>query len=189
MGPLPGPVQRGVGSDTAWTCLHSYHDSFGMRSGWQKSCCQACVVWQAVACGARRSCAGLCWAPSLPGWSVCACPRQGSVSLRVLPAAALTPRAAAAAGAAGAASSGGGCVQGEAPSWGPELGPTVDPGASVHLGRWRPVCSVEWQEPPRVGSPAAAPQQLEATWPGPRQDGETGVSPPHGPSRQEAVEL
>lgn len=102
---------------------------------------------------------------------------------------ALTPRAAAAAWAAGAASSGGGRVQGEAPGWGPELGPMVDPGASVHLGRWRPVCSVEWQELPRVGSPAAAPQQVEATWPGPRQDGEAGVSPHHGPSSQEAVEL
>ena len=57
---------------------------------------------------------------------------------------ALTPRAAAAAWAAGAASSGGGRVLGEAPGWGPELGPTVDPGASVHLGRWRPVLSVLW---------------------------------------------
>lgn len=61
MGPPPGPVRRGVGSDTAWTGLPSCHDSFGMRSGWQKNCCQACVVWQqhpAVPTSLVLACAG-----------------------------------------------------------------------------------------------------------------------------------
>lgn len=80
-GPAAGPRTERGGSGTARTRLRSFSGSFGMRSGWQKGCYQACVVWQAGGCSARQSCTGLCWAPSLPDWSVCACSRQESVSI------------------------------------------------------------------------------------------------------------
>lgn len=191
MGPPPGPVRRGVGSDTAWTGLPSCHDSFGMRSGWQRNCCQACVVWQqqpAVPAALALAYAGT-FSPRL------VCLRFFLSGLSLSP---LRPAC------GGADTEGSRCCLGSRGSllWGwtcARRSSRLGPGAGAHggprglgpLGQVAscPVCSVEWQEPPRVGSPAATPQQVEATWPGPRQDGEAGVSPHHGPSRQEAVEL